>query len=256
MCSNGACVVPQVIPLRSCSQHSSKAMCLPCLETEKIEWRLGQCPQCDLWFCSSELTWCVGRAADFSHSLPDGRAHPVKPIGCFWCIGARDRCANTNCWSNARGLNTGVCESCSPEGGIWCMCQRSWVCDACRTFPTNKLLVGCPRCRKVYCLDECNYIGCCSECGRTTVCDDCFEEDWDIEMDVDVVVLKSKCGILDCTKWICTECLEAAQCADCCDPACGYCSLQASGDLGDGRLCSPCYYKRFELAVERQFMFE
>ena len=123
MCLNRECTVSRLIPFQSCSQHVFSATCLPCLESETFMKRLAQCPQCELWFCDYELTWCLGRPKDLSkrslgidpHDIPrSAREHPAKPVRCFLCVGGQDppRCANGDCWSIPVGrLRTSICDS-------------------------------------------------------------------------------------------------------------------------------------------------
>ena len=219
MCLNKACTVSRVALFHSCSRHFSTAVCLPCWERDMLDWQpIDQCPQCKLWYCNSEMIWCLGGPSNT-------RKHAAKPIGCFPCTGNQQPpvCANEKCWSNVWELITGVCESCSPEGGLWCRCRQSWIYDLCRE---SAIFAQCPRCRKVYCPDGCNYIGGCAECNGVTLCNDCFEEDWSCfeGMDVGVVTLKGKCSNHHiCTKRVCADCPEYARCGKCHKTFCPSC---------------------------------
>lgn len=255
MCSNRACTVSQFIPFQSCSQHASTATCLSCLENdhEKIDPPLGQCPECELWFCQFELSWCLGRPKDHSNRSPNGwhraipnsdREHPIKPIRCSSCAGGQDRpyCSNQKCWSRGGGGCTFICESCTSGDGLWCTCEQCWICDDCKTSPVD-LFKECPRCKGAYCVYECEYIQFCTDCGRITPCDDCLEEDWSSSAGPDVtdgVVLK-RCDTSGCTGKICGECLEGRRCASCNKTFCSSCTQHQRCDASDGRFCPSCF---------------
>ncbi|KAF8556203.1 hypothetical protein OG21DRAFT_1506820 [Imleria badia] len=257
MCLNRECAASQLNPFQSCSHHVSSAACLPCLEGAKSVPLLGQCPDCRLWFCQFELTWCLGRPKDRSNRppgayfrrLPNGaREHPTKPIGCFSCTGGQDRphCSNGRCWSRVGGY-TSVCESCSPGGGLWCTCEQCWICDDCKTTPTENCFKDCPRCKRVYCIHECEYIQFCTECARTTLCDDCVEEDWSGFLGPDAregVELKGGCEATQCIGKICGTCLEKVRCEGCSKTFCSSCNQLQSCTCCDGRFCTACYSTR------------
>ncbi|KAF8440313.1 hypothetical protein L210DRAFT_3539236 [Boletus edulis BED1] len=255
MCLNRDCAASQLVPFQSCSQHDSTAACLPCLGTANSVPSLGQCPECNLWFCQVELTWCLGRPKDNSngpprtyfHRLPNSaREHPIKPIGCFSCTGGQDRlhCSNGKCWSRVRG-NTSLCGSCSPGGGLWCTCEQCWICDDCKTSPTDNCFKDCPRCKRVYCIHECEYIHFCTECGRTTLCEDCAEEESieDVESDAtEEVILEGECDSgQSCRGKICGTCLEGTRCAGCGNTYCSSCIHLQRCSRCDGHFCSACY---------------
>lgn len=254
MCLNRECVASQLVPFQSCSHHVSSAACLPCLEGAKNVPLLGQCPDCHLWFCQFELTWCLGRPKGGSnrppslyfHRLPNStREHPTKPIGCFSCTGGQDRphCSNGKCWSRVGGY-TSVCASCSPEGGLWCTCEQCWICDDCKSTPTENCFKDCPRCRRVYCIYECEYIQFCTECSRTTLCDDCVEEDGSGFFGTDAmegVELKGKCEAGHCIGKICGACLENVRCEGCSKTFCSSC-IQLQGCMRcECSFCLDCY---------------
>ncbi|KAF9223523.1 hypothetical protein BS17DRAFT_146087 [Gyrodon lividus] len=255
MCKNEACAASLLITFQTCSQHVSAVACFSCLESAERLPPLGQCPGCDLWFCSYELTWCLGRPKlssdrQASTCLPrvsdDGREHPTKAIGCPTCTDWNDRphCSNAKCWSRDGGY-VSVCKLCAPDGGLWCMCKQCWVCDDCKALnPASSCFGKCPRCQKVYCTYECEYIRFCTECCRPTLCDDCMEEDDNLSARADareVVVLEAQCCTRYCLGKICGACLETTRCAGCKDTFCSGCTqLQPCGTC-DGRFCAPCY---------------
>lgn len=257
MCLNRECAASQLIPFQSCSHHVSTAACLPCLESAKSVPPLGRCPDCNLWFCQFELTWCLGRPKESLNRPPStyfcrisssAREHPTRPIGCFSCTGGQDRphCSNGKCWSRVGGY-TSVCESCSPGGGLWCSCEQCWICDDCKTTPTENCFKECSRCRRVYCIYECEYIQFCAECGRTTLCDDCVEEDWSAFAGPDAtegVVLEGDCNAGHCMGKLCGACLEGARCAGCSKTFCSSCIQLQRCDACHGRFCSTCYRTR------------
>lgn len=251
MCSKAACAVSQLIPFQSCSQHASTATCLLCLRNnrDKNEPCLGQCPRCQLWFCQSELTWCLGRPTDESDRSPSSyhcsipncdRTHAMEPVRCSSCTTAQDkpRCCNPKCWSR-RGRCTGICGSCALGDGLWCTCERCWLCDDCRTSSCVRILKECPRCKRAFCTYECQYIQFCAECGRTTLCDDCVEEDGSFlgPDAADGVVVKA-CWTSHCLGKICKECLEGTRCAGCKDTFCSSCTRWQP--CSNGRLCPTC----------------
>jgi len=60
ICLSGDCPASRLIPFQSCSRHTYAAACLSCLQNVQTVPPLGQCPECNLWFCDRELAW--GRA--------------------------------------------------------------------------------------------------------------------------------------------------------------------------------------------------
>lgn len=254
MCLNRDCAASQLIPFQSCSHHGSTSACLPCLESAKGIPSLGQCPDCNLWFCQFELTWCLGRPKEglnrslryYFRRIPNSaREHPTKPIGCSSCTGGQDRphCSNGKCWSRVGGYSS-VCKSCSPGGGLWCTCEQCWICDDCKASPTENCFKECSRCRRFYCVYECAYIQFCAECGRTTLCDDCVEEDWSPFIGPDAtegMTLEGQCNAGHCMGKICGQCLEGTRCAGCSKTFCSSCIQLQCCDSCDGRFCPACY---------------
>ncbi|KAN0093044.1 hypothetical protein V8E55_003828 [Tylopilus felleus] len=257
LCLNRECPASELIPFQSCTNHVSTAACLPCLENTKNVPLLGQCPDCHLWFCQFELTWCLGRPKDslnrppraYFRRLPNSaREHPTQPIGCSACTGGQDRphCSNGKCWSRVGGY-TSVCESCSPGGGLWCTCEQCWICDDCKTSPTENCFKDCPRCKRVYCMYECEYIQFCAECGRATLCDDCAEEDRSDVVGPDAtegVVLESECEANHCMGKICETCVGGTRCAGCSKTFCSSCAQLQRCSGCDVRFCFVCYPTR------------
>ncbi|KAG9315067.1 glycosyl transferase family 41-domain-containing protein [Chiua virens] len=256
ICLNRQCAASQLMPFRSCSHHVSTVACLPCLENVQGVPSLGQCPECHLWFCQFELTWCLGRPKNgfvrparrsFRQMANTAREHPTKPIGCSSCTAGsyRPHCSNGRCWSRVGGY-TSVCASCSPGGGLWCTCEQCWICDDCKA--TDNCFKACPQCKRVYCVYECEYIQFCAECGRTTLCDDCIEEDWSEIMTEGTVeegvALEGECQAGHCSGRICGACLEAARCAGCRKTYCSSCVQLQRCEACDGRYCFACYRTR------------
>jgi len=153
MCLSRDCPVSQLLPFQSCSRHAYRVACLPCLQNLQITPSLGQCPECNLWYCSGELTWCLGRPKGTLNENPSpreavdeipsiAREHPSKAIVCHYCQYCHHgeeyqgpECVNVECWSRQGGSKIAypsICELCCPEGGVSCMCEDYWICDDCK----------------------------------------------------------------------------------------------------------------------------
>ncbi|KAF8837773.1 hypothetical protein BDN67DRAFT_156610 [Paxillus ammoniavirescens] len=256
ICKNEACAASLVIPFQACSQHAFVVACCTCLEVAETLPSLGQCPSCDLWFCSYELTWCLGRPKAISDRQPrthsprvssDAREHPTKVIGCSGCTVGDDlrRCSNDKCWSRSAG-HVNVCKSCAPDGGLQCMCEQCWTCDDCKATAAQSCFMGCPRCRKVYCLYECEYIRFCMECRRPTLCDDCIEEEEPGAgtKSREGVLLEAQCSTYHCLGKICGACLETTRCSGCQKAFCSACTGFERCETCNDHFCASCCLAR------------
>ncbi|KIK99159.1 hypothetical protein PAXRUDRAFT_823058 [Paxillus rubicundulus Ve08.2h10] len=245
LCQNEACAASPLTPYKACSQHALVLACYACLEVAEALPPLGECPSCNLWFCSYELIWCLGRPKANSDRQPNAREHPVKAIGCSSCTVGDDlpRCSNDRCWSREGGY-INFCKSCSPDGGLQCMCEQCWFCDDCKAATAPSCFMECPRCRKVYCLYACDYIQFCAECKRPTLCDDCIEEEEDSGAGTDAregVSLEAECSAHYCLKKICGTCLETTRCSGCQNAFCSGCTVSQNCETCNVHFCVPCY---------------
>ncbi|KDQ53515.1 hypothetical protein JAAARDRAFT_61228 [Jaapia argillacea MUCL 33604] len=160
--------------MERCMEHADHAYCRHCRKgTEDRVDRLVQCEVCDVWHCSEDLSWCIGRPPGTSPTEPEAvvahsdeppsggrrssvllktqhRQHPPKAMVCAKCLEKRQEagwktCHSASCWSNAsdykwraRGIqHTRICDECSPDGGQWCENHRNWLCDDCAAKPSH-----------------------------------------------------------------------------------------------------------------------
>ncbi|KAE9409736.1 hypothetical protein BT96DRAFT_1012663 [Gymnopus androsaceus JB14] len=84
-------------------------------------------------------------------------------------------CDSWNCWSSKAGPSI-ICPDCSPEGGLTCLNNHSWICDLCicRLVPLG-LAVSLVA-NEMYC-SKCDLIKRCEECGKSQMCWDCRTPD-------------------------------------------------------------------------------
>ncbi|OAX44593.1 hypothetical protein K503DRAFT_764805 [Rhizopogon vinicolor AM-OR11-026] len=234
-CSNRDCKASSAIPIMKCRIHSSKGYCTSCLESPPAAGVLplmGQCPICTLWFCSEELSWCIGRPdlnegtsviEPLSSPTTCGsglvtRLHPTRPVSCISAAcevvshRARRRCCNASCWSAPSMITLSVCPDCPTEDSFSCPCDRYWTCGSCESQSSSTTrLITCPRCHQSFC-PLCEYILHCKLCGRVGLCYDCMEEAESIDVehthhDVDNIFIKCR----DCEGLFCEACADHAE---------------------------------------------
>jgi len=260
MCRNTDCPASQLLPFQTCFRHRRVSACLPCLQNVQFVPLLGQCPDCDHWFCRDDLAWCQGRPKDMSYryrslmkdfrGMPsDERAHAAQPMLCSDCGegqgGAAKGCANDFCWSREGEVKSSIiCESCSPGDGVSCTCGWCWVCNDCkREEPMAPSLRDCPRCKRKYCRNDCEYIHICWECDLTLLCNDCAEEDWcsfapgplvpgtmTKPESVEGLEPVDGCHSMGCGAKFCRVCAEKRKCEGCEWAFCSLCMKSESCD--------------------------
>ena len=253
-CSNGDCKASSAVPIVKCHIHPLKNSCTSCLKSPSAGYlpRLGQCPICTHWFCSSELSWCPGRpfpnestGDTESSSIIAGdsgivtRLHPPRPISCHspackMTSNASERpgrrCSNSGCWSTPTYTRL-VCLECTTQDSFTCPCGRYWTCGSCTFQPSSAAeLTTCPRCHRSFC-QWCSYIDDCALCTHAGLCNDCMEEE--DSLNVRVVNVLNKCG--NCEDHLCEACSDHNErfCEQCDRRMC-----KACGDESD--VCERC----------------
>lgn len=186
-CSSPDCRGSSQPPLARCVTHQEKMQCFPCLE-EQPKRDLEKCPQCESWYCTTDISSCGGRPviippvprvpnskseryALFAACAKSARSHPPKLGSCMNCEPSGWKsCKGTSCWSGGDQ----ICPGCT-SGGMACLCQDVWACNLCTDH--TDVFTRCPRCDRPFC-SFCSpfYIDRCSQCERVTLCYDCIEE--------------------------------------------------------------------------------
>ncbi|KAH7929635.1 hypothetical protein BV22DRAFT_1191857 [Leucogyrophana mollusca] len=250
-CENDDCQGSKIIPFERCSTHHELWCCHPCIDGMGYFAKLAQCPQCEYWYCSSELDWCAGRPLEMPDStdaslyyspFTTARVHLPKPTPCRTCtINGSPRgteCHILYCWSHISFRQDVVCSDCSPQNGVSCVCEGTWACDECANTASKSSLAVCPRCLKTYCYETCDYIDSCTECMRPRLCLDCIEEEGTSDAGADLSTRCEGCGekyceICEgkrpvpcgaCDSNLCKGCLGSAECSRCDGPLCENCT--------------------------------
>ncbi|KAG1896755.1 uncharacterized protein F5891DRAFT_575353 [Suillus fuscotomentosus] len=248
-CSNGDCEVSSAIPIVQCSNHHNTKFCTSCLELPGSLPRLGKCPMCARWFCSSELQWCIGRPVcnDGTGLSPPNidvtRLHSARPLSCrtIACMdktresGKNGRhCCNARCWSR---VGTATCSDCVTQDSFACPCGQYWTCGGCESQASSASgFITCPGCHRRFCSSSCSYIGTCELCNHVEPCRDCIRNGKSVEEEHTMFMcqgckglLCETCSDLDektccrCDQSICKLCAHEEDDSDCPDIVCDQC---------------------------------
>ncbi|KAH7908855.1 hypothetical protein BJ138DRAFT_307259 [Hygrophoropsis aurantiaca] len=260
-CEHMHCDASKLLSMVGCLAHPEERYCRTCLHKQGSWPRVGQCPNCAAWSCSSDLAWCQGRpefmipfneeSSLTANSQEDAiwpRSHHPKPAPCSECVNNGVfpwiKCHNKHCWSLRSGPIEvlAVCPECSTGDGLTCVCGRTWNCEDCSTAPFNTSIDRCFECHTVYC-GGCNYIEHCVICKKARLCNDCLEVGVG-QPTSDVVNLQEVCRT--CRGKVCESCSELKgeniyQCPWCSSAICKLCAgLRACTDCLAPMCRRPC----------------
>lgn len=246
-CSNSDCKVSSIIPIVHCSNHQTRKFCTSCLERPGSLPRLGRCPTCAYWFCSTELQWCIGRPVyndgpELSSPNTDlTRLHSARPLPCQ-SIACKDnsresgkngrRCSNTHCWSR---VGTATCPDCITQDSFACPCGKYWTCGCGSQASSTSGILTCPGCHRRFC-PSCPYIGACELCEHVEPCRDCIRNGKSVEGEHTMFQCQSCRGLLCET---CTD-IDEKICCRCDQSICKLCAHEEDDSDYPDIVCDKC----------------
>ncbi|KAG1769926.1 hypothetical protein EV702DRAFT_1011778 [Suillus placidus] len=240
-CSNSDCEVSSAIPIVQCSNHHNTTFCTSCLERPGSLPRLGKCPTCAHWFCSTELQWCIGRPVSNDGPGPSPpnidliRLHSARPLSCPYiaCMdNSREsgkngrRCCNTRCWSR---VGTTTCPECITQDSFACPCGQYWTCGGCESQASSASgILTCPGCHRRFC-SSCSHIRACELCEHVEPCHDCIEGEKSVEVKHTMFECRGCRGLLCET---CTD-IDEKSCCRCDRSICKLCGYEEGNPVCD-----------------------
>jgi len=257
-CSNSNCEVSSAIPILQCSNHHNTKFCTSCLEHPGFLPRLGKCPTCARWFCSTELQWCIGRPVSNDGTGPSPpnidltRLHSARPLSCrsIACMNnSREngksgrRCCNTRCWSR---MGTTTCPDCTTQDSFACPCGQYWTCGGCESQASSASeILTCPGCHRRFCL-PCSYIGACQLCDNVEPCRDCIKNGKSVEVEHTVFECEGCRGLL------CETCadIDEKSCCRCDQSICKLCAHEGDDSGYPDVVCDEC-----RASIDREFEY-